>query len=70
MALSYNLKIFENVKILFEGCNGLEVFQFVQQNIGKIKISFIMLDLEMPIMNGFEACQKICRLYDEEKKLF
>jgi hypothetical protein len=36
MALSYNFKKFENVKILFEGCNGLEAFQFVQQNIGKI----------------------------------
>jgi CheY-like chemotaxis protein len=70
MALSYNLKKLENVNILFEGCNGLEVFEFVQKNIGKIKISFIMLDLEMPIMNGFEACQKICGLYDDENKLF
>jgi CheY-like chemotaxis protein len=29
-----------------------------------------MLDLEMPIMNGFEACEKIRACFDNDKKLF
>ena len=24
---------------------------------------FIILDLNMPIMNGFEACERICEVY-------
>ena len=35
-----------------------------------LKVDFILLDLEMPIMNGYETCQKICQLYDKDKKFF
>lgn len=56
MAVSLNLRKFDNINILFEGSNGLETFQYVQQNMRKKKIQFILLDLDMPIMNGYEAC--------------
>ena len=55
MATSHNLKQ-NNFKILFEGCNGLEIFQYVKKNSNK-KLDLILLDLDMPIMNGYEACK-------------
>jgi CheY-like chemotaxis protein len=35
-----------------------------------LKIDLILLDLDMPIMNGYEACRKIETLADESKNLF
>ena len=35
-----------------------------------MRLDFILLDLEMPIMNGYVACQKICELYDKDRKFF
>ena len=29
-----------------------------------MKLDFILLDLDMPIMNGFEACRQISDLYN------
>ena len=63
MAAAYNLEAL-NVKILRRAFNGLEALQFVKENL-QVKIDFIFLDLDMPIMNGFEACRQIKSLYDE-----
>ena len=45
--------------------NGYDVFQKVQKNKGTVKYDVILLDLHMPIMNGFDACRNICNLYEE-----
>jgi CheY-like chemotaxis protein len=55
MAVAYNLTS-QNINIQKEAVNGLEVLQYIQSNSG-IKLDFILLDLDMPIMNGFEACR-------------
>ena len=55
MAASYNLKQ-HNFEILLEGCNGLEIFRYVKANPHQ-KIDLILLDLDMPIMSGYEACK-------------
>ena len=55
MGVGYCLKG-AKINIKSEGVNGLEVLQFVQTN-PKLKLDFILLDLNMPIMNGFEACR-------------
>ena len=55
MAVSYNLKKLDIV-VLKEACNGLEALQFMQSN-QNAKVDFILLDLDMPIMNGFETCK-------------
>ena len=54
MAVNYNLKNLD-INIQKEAVNGLEVLQYVQTN--SQKLDFILLDLDMPIMNGFEACR-------------
>ena len=45
--------------------NGYDVFQKVQKNKNTVKYDVILLDLHMPIMNGFDACRNICNLYEE-----
>lgn len=44
--------------------NGYDLFQKVQNHKNDMQIDLILLDLHMPIMNGFDACQNICKLYD------
>ena len=54
-----------------EAINGLEALQQVQKKNSKsLEFDFILLDLNMPIMNGFEACKQIKQFYDQEKQLF
>lgn len=45
--------------------NGYDVFQKVQKNKNCVKYDVILLDLQMPIMNGFDACRNICNLFEE-----
>jgi CheY-like chemotaxis protein len=62
MAVAYNLTS-QNINIKKEAVNGLEVLQYIQSN-SNIKLDFILLDLDMPIMNGFEACRQIIDFYE------
>ena len=55
MAVSFNLKNLE-INVLQECVNGLEAVQFVKQYYNEVDLDLILLDLDMPIMNGFEAC--------------
>ena len=64
MAVTYNLKACK-VNIQMEGQNGLEVLQYIQMNPEK-KLDFVLLDLDMPIMNGFEACQQIIDFFSNK----
>ena len=47
--------------------NGHEAFTFVQKSLQSNKDYFdlIVLDLQMPISNGYETCRKILTLYDQ-----
>ena len=59
-----------NINVILQAQNGLELYQFLQKNIQTVDLDFVLLDLEMPIMNGYVTCQKICELYDKDKKFF
>ena len=61
MAVSYALK-FAKLNILLEAVNGLEVLQYIQTN-SDVKLDVVLLDLDMPIMDGFEACKQIIDFY-------
>ena len=61
MAVVMNLRKY-NINTQLEAVNGLEVLQYIQCN-PNIKLDFILLDLNMPIMNGFEACRQIIDFY-------
>ena len=45
--------------------NGFEAFKEVQKSLTSPETSFdmILLDLNMPICDGYEACRKILNLY-------
>ena len=47
-----------------EAINGLEALEHVTQKPQK-KYDFIVLDLNMPIIDGYDACQKIISHYLE-----
>jgi CheY-like chemotaxis protein len=61
MAVSYAIK-FAKLNILLEAVNGLEVLQYIQTN-SDVKLDVVLLDLDMPIMDGFEACKQIVDFY-------
>lgn len=49
--------------------NGFEAFEQVKKNLGSDRAPFnmILLDLQMPIADGFEALEKINSLFDQNK---
>lgn len=62
LAVAFNLKNLE-INVLQECVNGLEAVQFVNTYYNEIDLDLILLDLDMPIMNGYEACQQIVPEY-------
>ena len=50
-----------------QAINGLEALELVTQS--KEKFDFIVLDLNMPIMDGFDACKQIVDHYSDEHKI-
>ena len=50
-----------------QAINGLEALELVTQS--KEKFDFIILDLSMPIMDGFDACKQIVDYYSDENKI-
>jgi CheY-like chemotaxis protein len=48
--------------------NGFEALQFVKETLDDqdFKFDLVILDLNMPIMNGHEACRQIKQLFSEE----
>ena len=56
--------------IVHKAVNGQEAVQEVDKIIqaGTIELDLIVLDLQMPILNGYEACTQIKRLYSENSR--
>ena len=59
-----NSKIDETKIEVTEAINGLEALEHV--TVSKKKFDFIVLDLGMPIMDGFDACKQIADHYSDE----
>ncbi len=55
-----------NFKI-FTASNGQEACNIASNNLYNDILDVILLDLEMPIINGYEACQNIMKLYNNNK---
>ena len=54
------------IRVLSEAINGNEAFKYIRQNPDQ-KINIIILDLDMPIMNGYQACQYILKFLKERE---
>ena len=58
MAKAFNLQACAGgIKVLKKAINGLELYQ--SYHVYKNDIDFILSDLNMPIMDGYQACEKI-----------
>ncbi len=57
--LATHLKREAGIKVLIEATDGLELLNSLQQH----KIDVVLLDLEMPRMNGIQTLNQLCRDY-------
>ena len=49
------LALHENIEVVGEAANGVEAIRLIE----KLKPAVILLDLEMPLMDGYEAIKQI-----------
>src|SRR5690606_17584049 len=56
---------FQNIKVVLEASNGKELIEKLKHD----SIDILLLDLQMPEMDGFETCMKIRELYPNIKIL-
>ncbi|WP_316750641.1 response regulator transcription factor [Pedobacter gandavensis] len=59
-----NIKSFGNMDVMFEAGNGLELLNAMEK-CGDIKPDIVLMDLNMPEMNGMEATKKLKIAYPD-----
>ncbi len=65
-SLVEKLKIFsDQFSILYHAKNGAEMINYLESTENKVQV--ILMDIEMPIMNGIEATEKLSKLYPDTK---
>lgn len=64
-SLIFLVNSFDNMEVKLEAENGIELFK----NLKTISIDVLLLDLEMPEMDGFETCKRLSEFYPEIKIL-
>lgn len=63
-AVEEKLSFFEDVNVKFTAMNGLDVLDQLE---GNHNLNLILMDIEMPVMNGIEATEKIKQKYPHIK---
>ena len=63
-------ELFQSSKFkVWKAINGQEAFTQAQEIKAKnINLDLVVLDLNMPISNGYEACEKIVKLFRREER--
>lgn len=56
---------FDNMKVFLEASNGIELLEKLEV----VAVDIVLLDLQMPEMDGFETCEKLKEYYPEIKIL-
>ncbi|WP_181898810.1 response regulator transcription factor [Chryseobacterium indoltheticum] len=64
-SLALLIGTFEQMKVVIEAGNGIELIK----KLDLTEVEILLLDLQMPELNGFEACKKIKELYPDIKIL-
>lgn len=64
-SLKFLINSFDNMQVKLEAQNGIELLDTLKTK----SIDVLLLDLQMPKMNGFETCKKLNDLYPEIKIL-
>src|SRR5690554_1944635 len=63
-AIVEKLSFFKNINVRFSVLNGKELLDKLEQNFN---LDLILMDIEMPIMNGIEATEKVKQKYPHIK---
>lgn len=63
-AIKEKLSFFENIQFKYSANNGQEVVNKLEQDKN---IDVILMDIEMPVLNGIEATKKIKKMYPQIK---
>lgn len=64
-SLTEKLKLFANqFSLMFRARNGAEMIEYLNNNDG---VQVILMDIEMPVMDGIKATEKISKKYPEIK---
>ena len=58
------LSFFEDLEVRFTAMNGKDVLEKLEANNG---IDLILMDIEMPVMNGIEATELVKQKYPQIK---
>jgi DNA-binding NarL/FixJ family response regulator len=80
-ALEQRLSAFENYSVLFTAENGKDFLEKMTEARKKIEPDVILMDIDMPVMNGIEAVSKgkerypgskylMLTIFDEDEKIF
>lgn len=80
-ALQDRLSAFDNYKVLFTAENGQDFLEKMMEARKSIEPDVVLMDIDMPIMNGIEAVEKgkerypnskylMLTIFDEDEKIF